>query len=201
MFILGCWLSSGASSCSGSDSGSNMYGSTATCCLAAISPTNSTAVMVTWCRTHVFHEAGRGGRHKYRLWAAYAVAHWHLKGKGTQTGHLEQGCELVFQEPCRAQSFCFLWLKLVTKITFRHQGTMSRSSNEHDMGPLTTPKKHLGTEDINCWSVVSEILTHSCWNVQLQLLNILGSPLSYFALHNAPLIFSGRQVWTAGRPV
>ena len=38
MFILSCWTSSGASCCSGSDSGSNMYGCTAVCCPAAISP-------------------------------------------------------------------------------------------------------------------------------------------------------------------
>ena len=112
-----------------------MYGCTAVCCPAAISSGNSAVAMVTQCRPHVFRRQGEVGGANTSLGGARSSS-LAFKGRGTETGRLEEGCETGVSRTLLCSILKLFRPKHVTNIPFRHQGTMSGSRNEHNMSPL-----------------------------------------------------------------
>ena len=71
-----------------------------------------------------------------------------FKGRGTETGHLEQGCEIGVSRTLLCSILKLFRPKHVTNIPFRHQGTMSGSRNEHNMSPLTKQRHGSGQTNV-----------------------------------------------------
>ena len=66
----------------------------------------------------------------------HGIARIMICQNGTETGHLEQGCEPGVSRTLLCSILKLFQPKHVANIPFRHQGTMSGSRNEHNMSPL-----------------------------------------------------------------
>ncbi len=60
--------------------------------------------------------------------------------------------------------------------------------------------KRLGTEETSCSSLGIGMLSHSCLIQASSCSTVLGSSLSHLPLYDAPNVFYGWKIWTAGWP-